>query len=118
MPRGRKPKVVKEKTVVKEKLVEAPVPEKKKRGRPKKVEAPPVVETPKPAEEPKPVVSKKTKPVEKKPEPPPLTPEEQKALDKHHAEFKKKIDAATKNATADNVIEKIFDALGKSTVDW
>lgn len=123
MPRGRKPKAKVEPVV--------PVvatPEKKKRGRPKKVvdapvaAAPPpvVVEAAKVEDTAEPIVAKvwKSKNEPFVPAVIPVDPEQQKLIDKAHVEFKKRLDAAMKDATPENAISKMFEALGGGTVNW
>jgi hypothetical protein len=109
MPRGRKPNP-------KPVPVEAAPQEKRKRGRPKKVVPQVVVEASKPVD----VLPIIKKPVEVAPkrEPAPVDPEQQKLIDKHNADFKKRIDKAMEDATPDNAISKLFEALGGSSVNW
>lgn len=85
------------------------------------VEAPPVaVETPKPEEKAAELPEKvwKSKAAPFVPVAVPVDPEQQKILDKAHADFKKRLDAAMKDATPENVISKMFEALGGGTVNW
>jgi len=111
VPRGRKPKAAP--------VAATPAPEKKKRGRPKKIVDPPVaVEAPKVEVKAEPIVVKTPKVEPVKPAPPPIDPETQKLIDKSNADFKKKIDAAMKDATPENAISKLFEALGGGSVNW
>lgn len=100
MPRGRKPKP-------KPEIVEPQV--KKKRGRPPKVKEPPMEK-----------LVFETKTHEPKSEKPviPVDPAQQKIVTEQNIEFRKRINEAAKDATPDNVVEKLFDVLGGSAVDW
>jgi hypothetical protein len=48
----------------------------------------------------------------------PINPAQQKIIDKSNADRKKKLDKAAENATADNIVERLFEALGGADVAW